>query len=304
MNELELLARALGFIFVIGLGYTLKAKGIVRREDATIFSSLVMNITLPASLLVASATAQVSIDLYVPFILGILCNLFLDMVGYWEAKKSGQQTSVGLMQLSGYNIGTFTLPFVQAFFPLSSLLSVIVFDAGNAIMVLGGNYSIAASVDEEQERMTVATFIKNLSRSVPLVVYLVSLSLAVCSIKLPRELISALTIASNANPFLAMLMLGILLDLKLSWKEISRLAYLLSLRLGANILIAGVIYFLLPIDKTMKIMLLVCLVSPISVMSPIYALKLGSRSAEPANVNSLSILVSLVMMVLLIFLFV
>ncbi|MFH6656656.1 AEC family transporter [Streptococcus suis] len=171
-------------------------------------------------------------------------------------------------------------------------------------MVLGGNYSIAAGVDEEQERMTVATFIKNLSRSVPLVVYLVSLSLAVCSIKLPRELISVLTIASNANPFLAMLMLGILLDLKLNWKEISRLVYLLSLRLGANILIAGVIYFLLPIDKTMKIMLLVCLVSPISVMSPIYALKLGSRSAEPANVNSLSILVSLVMMVLLIFLFV
>ncbi|HEM5122064.1 TPA: transporter [Streptococcus suis] len=295
---MTIIARALGFIFVIGLGYTLKVKGIVRREDATIFSSLVMNITLPVSLLVASATAQVSIDLYVTFILGILCNLFLDMVGYWEAKKSGQQTSIGLMQLSGYNIGTFTLPFVQAFFPLSSLLSV------NAIMVLGGNYSIAAGVDEEQERMTAATFIKSLSRSVPLVVYLVSLSLAICSIKLPRELISALTIASNANPFLAMLMLGILLDLKLNWKEISRLAYLLSLRLGANILIAGVIYFLLPIDKTMKIMLLVCLVSPISVMSPIYALKLGSRSAEPANVNSLSILVSLVMMVLLIFLFV
>ncbi len=76
MNELELLARALGFIFVIGLGYTLKVKGIVRREDARIFSSLVMNVTLPASLLVASATTQVSIDLYLPFILGILCNLF------------------------------------------------------------------------------------------------------------------------------------------------------------------------------------------------------------------------------------
>ncbi len=55
MNELELLARALGFIFVIGLGYTLKVKGIVRREDARIFSSLVMNVTLPASLLVASS---------------------------------------------------------------------------------------------------------------------------------------------------------------------------------------------------------------------------------------------------------
>ncbi len=56
------------------------------------------------------------------------------------------------MQLSGYNIGTFTLPFVQAFFPASSLLSVIVFDAGNAIMVLGGNYSIATGIDVEKRR--------------------------------------------------------------------------------------------------------------------------------------------------------
>ncbi|MDQ8758743.1 hypothetical protein [Streptococcus ruminantium] len=53
----------------------------------------------------------------------------------------------------------------------------------------------------------------------------------------------------------------------------------------------------------MKIMLLICLASPISVMSPVYALKLGSYSAEPANLNSLSILVSLVLMMLLIFMF-
>ena len=135
MKELELLTRAFSFICVIGLGYILKIQGIVRREDATIFSTLVMNVTLPASLFIASSTAQVSLSLYLPFLLGILCNLLLNLVGYWEAKHSGHQASVGLMQLSGYNIGTFTLPFVQAFFPASSLLSVIVFDAGNAIMV-------------------------------------------------------------------------------------------------------------------------------------------------------------------------
>ncbi|MBY5010020.1 AEC family transporter [Streptococcus suis] len=304
MKELELLTRAFSFICVIGLGYILKIQGIVRREDATIFSTLVMNVTLPASLFIASSTAQVSFSLYLPFLLGIFCNLLLNLVGYWEAKHSGHQASVGLMQLSGYNIGTFTLPFVQAFFPASSLLSVIVFDAGNAIMVLGGNYSIATGIDVEKEGMSVTSFFKNISRSIPLMVYLVSLLLASLSIQLPQEILSTLTIASNANPFLAMLMLGILLDLKLNWKEIGRLSYLLFLRVGANILMGALIYFLLPIEQSMKMMLLVCLASPISVMSPIYALKLGSRSAEPANVNSLSILVSLAVMVLLIFLFV
>ncbi|HEM3624737.1 TPA: transporter [Streptococcus suis] len=304
MKELELLTRAFSFICVIGLGYILKIQGIVRREDATIFSTLVMNVTLPASLFIASSTAQVSFSLYLPFLLGILCNLLLNLVGYWEAKHSGHQASVGLMQLSGYNIGTFTLPFVQAFFPASSLLSVIVFDTGNAIMVLGGNYSIATGIDVEKEGMSVTSFLKNISRSIPLMVYLVSLLLASLSIQLPQEILSTLTIASNANPFLAMLMLGILLDLKLNWKEIGRLSYLLFLRVGANILMGALIYFLLPIEQSMKMMLLVCLASPISVMSPIYALKLGSRSAEPANVNSLSILASLAVMVLLIFLFV
>ncbi|HFI0287459.1 TPA: AEC family transporter [Streptococcus suis] len=304
MKELELLTRAFSFICVIGLGYILKIQGIVRREDATIFSTLVMNVTLPASLFIASSTAQVSLSLYLPFLLGILCNLLLNLVGYWEAKHSGHQASVGLMQLSGYNIGTFTLPFVQAFFPGSSLLSVIVFDAGNAIMVLGGNYSIATGIDVEKEGVSVTSFLKNISRSIPLMVYLVSLLLASLSIQLPQEILSTLTIASNANPFLAMLMLGILLDLKLNWKEIGRLSYLLFLRVGANILMGTLIYFLFPIEQSMKMMLLVCLASPISVMSPIYALKLGSRSAEPANVNSLSILVSLAVMVLLIFLFV
>ncbi|NQQ99447.1 transporter [Streptococcus suis] len=304
MKELELLTRAFSFICVIGLGYILKIQGIVRREDATIFSTLVMNVTLPASLFIASSTAQVSFSLYLPFLLGILCNLLLNLVGYWEAKHSGHQASVGLMQLSGYNIGTFTLPFVQAFFPASSLLSVIVFDTGNAIMVLGGNYSIATGIDVEKEGMSVTSFLKNISRSIPLMVYLVSLLLASLSIQLPQEILSTLTIASNANPFLVMLMLGILLDLKLNWKEIGRVSYLLFLRVGANILMGALIYFLLPIEQSMKMMLLVCLASPISVMSPIYALKLGSRSAEPANVNSLSILVSLAVMVLLIFLFV
>ena len=80
MKELELLTRAFSFICVIGLGYILKIQGIVRREDATIFSTLVMNVTLPASLFIASSTAQVSLSLYLPFLLGILCNLLLNLV--------------------------------------------------------------------------------------------------------------------------------------------------------------------------------------------------------------------------------
>lgn len=303
MNEMDLLIRALGFILVIALGYCLKRLNIVSRDDASIFSNLVMNVTLPASLLISATNAPISLNLWLPFVLGILCNLILDRVGYLEAKMSKGDRAVGLMQLSGYNIGTFTLPFVQAFFPVTSLLTVLVFDAGNALMVLGGNYSIAASIGEQQETMTVKAFLKNLIRSVPLLVYMISLVLAGLSITLPASLVSMLSIAGNANPFLAMLMLGILLDLDLDWKRIGRLFYLLLIRLGVNAGVGLLIYVLLPISDSMKIMLLVCLASPISVMSPIYSLKLGSQSAEPANLNSLSILVSLLSIVLLIFLF-
>ncbi|WP_236682951.1 MULTISPECIES: hypothetical protein [unclassified Streptococcus] len=147
----HILMKALGFLAIIGLGYFLKIRRVVKREDAGIFSTIVMNVTLPCALLASASYIQLSAVLLVPLILGFVANLIMDAMGYFRGRKQGAvDKGVSLLQLSGYNIGTFSLPFVQAFFPASYLATVLLFDTGNAFMVLGGNYTLAASLNRQK----------------------------------------------------------------------------------------------------------------------------------------------------------
>lgn len=217
----EILIRALGFLLVIALGYMLKLRKVVRREDAGIFSAIVMNVTLPCTILVSASSVQLGEGLLIPLLFGFAMNLVMDGIGYWEARGRGSQIqSIGLVQISGYNIGTFILPFVQAFFPVSYLVPVLLFDAGNALMVLGGNYTLAVGLDSEREKMRIASIVRNLFGSIPFAVYLLTFAFSSLNLQIPSRILSITSIVASANPFLAMLMLGILLDLKLDRKKI------------------------------------------------------------------------------------
>ncbi|CRH85146.1 Uncharacterised protein [Chlamydia trachomatis] len=148
---IAILVKAFGFVLVIGLGYALKGVGIVKKEDAKIFSTIVLNVTLPCALVASASAVKLSGLLVIPLILGLACNLLMDAIGYWEARKGSiVEKRAGMVQISGFNIGTFSLPFIQTFFPASYLTGVLLFDTGNALMVLGGNYTLAASLNHEK----------------------------------------------------------------------------------------------------------------------------------------------------------
>ncbi|WP_238336210.1 AEC family transporter [Streptococcus suis] len=111
--------RALGFVFVMGIGYLLRHRGLVKKEEARIFSTILMNVTLPSALLLSSQSMKVEQIALLPFFLGIVANLCLLVAGYVVWRKDRQKQAAVMVGLSGYNIGTFTLPFVQAFFRLA-----------------------------------------------------------------------------------------------------------------------------------------------------------------------------------------
>ncbi|WP_394405211.1 AEC family transporter [Streptococcus sp. 20-1249] len=300
-----ILLKAFGFMLVIGLGYYLKMVGIVEKKDVKIFSTIVMNVTLPCALLASASEVKLSGLLLIPLLLGFASNLIMDAVGYWEARKgSSVEKGSAIVQISGFNIGTFSLPFIQAFFPASYLSSVLLFDTGNALMVLGGNYTLAASLNHEKEPMTFKMIIKNLFSSLPFKVYLVTLLLAAVHISIPQGILTVTNIAGNANPFLAMLMLGMMVDVQVNKEEMHRLAKLSFTRLSMVVLMGILVYFLLPLPLEMRQMLTICIASPISVIAPVYVMQLGGDSSESANLNSLSILCSLLVMTFLIILFV
>lgn len=300
----EILIRAMGFITIIALGYFLKLKRIVKREDAKVLSAIVMNVTLPAALLTSASEVQLDSGIVIPLVLGFAMNLVMDWVGYWEARNRGIiAKSAGMVQISGYNIGTFTLSFVQAFFPAAYLVPVILFDTSNALMVLGGNFTIAANLNRQKEAMSLGDIFRNLFGSVPFAVYLVTFVFAALGLRIPQSVLSITNIAANANPFMAMLMLGMMIELKLHKQEILALFRLLGLRLLVSFLAALAFYFLLPVPMVMRQMLIICVFSPISVVAPVYAMRLGSTTSQAANLNSLSILSNLFIMTILVLLF-
>lgn len=299
-----ILVRAIGFLMVIALGYVLKLQKIVRREDAGIFSAIVMNVTLPCAILASASSVRLGGGVIISLLLGFVMNLVMDGIGYWEARGRGSRAqSIGLVQISGYNIGTFTLPFVQAFFPVTYLVPVLLFDTGNALMVLGGNYTLATSLDWEREKMGLTNIVRNLFGSIPFAIYLLTFVLSGLGLQIPSQILSFTSIAANANPFLAMLMLGIMIDVQIEKEDFLHLIRLLFLRLGISSIAAMAMYFLLPAPLVVRQMLVVCVFSPISVVAPVYALKLGSQSSEAANLNSLCILTNLVIMTVLVVLF-
>lgn len=105
-------------------------------------------------------------------------------------------------------------------------------------MVLGGNFTLAANLNRKQEAMSLGDILRNLFGSIPFAVYLVTFLLAALDLQVPQPILSITNIAANANPFLAMLMLGIMIDLRLQKQDIQDLFRLLGLRLLVSLLAA------------------------------------------------------------------
>ncbi len=300
----NILIKAFGFILVICLGYFLKAKGLCTREHGKFLSTVIMNVTLPCALLSSINNVQINGLLLLALLIGLVANVITNIAGFTLMKgKEKMDQGLGMINMSGFNIGTFTLPFVQSFFPASSIIYVCMFDTGNSLMCLGGTFMAASMVVESNEKTSVLEIIKKLFSSIPFCTYIVLFFLSLFHIAIPQPILTIASVPGNANAFLAMLMIGIMLELKLDLSEIKTIKTLLAGHYIIIAILALAIYFLLPVNMIMKKMLVLALFAPVSGVAPVFSARLGSSSPVPAAINSLSILISISILTTLILLF-
>lgn len=301
---LDIFIKALGFILIIVIGFLLKTKGICKREHGQFLSTIIMNITLPCALLSSINNLEITPILLIALLIGFLGNIITNVAGYLiTPKETPLNRALSMINTSGYNIGTFTLPFVQTFFPASAIAYVCLFDTGNALMCLGGTFTAASTVVSNDEKPTFHSIIKKLFSSIPFCTYIVSFFLSLFHIAIPEQILSITSIAGNANAFLAMLMIGILLEIKLDFSQIKTIQKIIVTRYTISIALSLCVYFLLPVDIVVRKMIVLCLFAPVSSVAPVFSSKLGSNSPVPAAVNSLSIIISIVILTGLILLF-
>ena len=302
----NVLLRSLGFLLVILATFTLKKVGMFRKEDGQFLAKLMMNVTMPCVLLSAGKNIEFSPQLLIAFGLGICSNLILIACGLTSAsltRYDSKTKGIYVINCAGFNVGSFALPFVQYFFDSSVLSYLCMFDIGNAIMGLGINNTIGGAVAKTGEKPSVQGTIKNLFSNPPFSVYLIVIFFAILHISLPEGLLTVVSIAGNANAFVAMGMIGLLLEISMPKGDAGKIFQVLLTRLIGQAIVSLLIWFLLPLPEQAKMVLILCIVTPITSMAPVFTKKMVGDSDIPAAANSLSIPIALGIMTALVLIF-
>ena len=203
-----------------------------------------------------------------------------------------------MLNLSGYNIGTFAMPFVAGFLPPTGFLATCLFDAGNAIMCTGGTYALANSVPTPHSicpsRVSCATSFVH-----PFCIYLIMIVMAFLHLALPHPVIIFTKIAGDANAFLCMLMIGVNINLQMDSKSFRCLIKHITVRYALSAVLAFLFYRYLPFSLEIRQAMAVTRPGPFLFAGLIFTMKLKGDVIMAGNICSLSILLSTIAMTIL-----
>lgn len=301
----EVIIQGVTFIIIICIGFILKKVGVFKKEDANVLATIIMNITLPCALLSSANGIEMSPLIFVLILMGILANVITIFIGYFISRKEHRVIrGVYMLNTSGFNIGNFVLPFVQAFFPGMGVIYLCSFDIGNAIMGLGITYALASYVASGESDFKLSDLFKKLFSSIPFDVYIIIFILSIFKLSIPDPIVKITSIIGAGNGTLAMLMIGILLEIKISKRERKMVFHILTYRVLAVIFLALVTYFVLPIPILAKQILILAYVAPLSTVASVFSKRIGYEGDLPAATNSLTIIISMCCTLVLLLIFV
>ena len=302
---LDVIITSLTFVLIIVIAYTLKKLKVLKKQDANILATIIMSVTLPCALLTSANGISLDITIIILIMVGILSNMLMIVVGYIASRK-GRPVLKGtyMINVSGYNIGNFILPFIQAFYPGMGVVYLCSFDIGNALMGLGITYALADHVASGENSFSLQETLKKLFSSIPFDVYLLIFLMAIFQLQFPSFVLSIATTIGAGNSFLAMMMIGLMLEVKVSSHEALHVIKIMILRIVGNLLLAGILFMILPVPLLARQILIMALLAPLSSVSAVFSQKIGYSGDMPATTNSLSIIISIVSMFILLLIFV
>lgn len=283
----EILISAFSLLFIIFLGYLFKRFGIFSKADGNRLSQIILNLTLPAAIVVNLAQLNVSFNITALIAIAVFFTLVqLLFLRLFKGRQSQRKLSFSLYMGSGFNIGNFTLPFAQSFIPQAIPL-ISLFDIGNSIMLAGGTGLVVEALTGENYVFNLKAFLQKLGRSVPFMCYLVLLLLRTASIAIPEMLITVVAPIASANTFLSMFMIGLYLEFKLPHYAWLLVLKTLLLRYTIGLILVVIVYFT-PINQLMKLVLSILAVTPIPIFNVMNAVLSGSDEESVGFCSSLS----------------
>ena len=267
----DILYRAAAYLLIIALGVFLKKVGFFHEQDFRTLAKILLNITLPCAIIYSFSKVDFQISLLTVTVLSLFVGILMMFIAFFTSRMTGKKENIpfDILNLSGYNIGNFCLPFAQSFLEPLSLLGITLFDMGNAFYCNGGAKAVAEVFKNSIHRMpgtetATKTQLKNslktmgraLSRSTPFLVYF---------------------------GMLIVLILGIPIHV----------IRILFTRYAVTISFAAIAFFYLPFPLQIRQALVLAFLSPIASACPAYTDALGEDYELSSTINSISMLISI-----------
>ncbi len=304
---LDVIIKVLSFVLIILVGIAASRSGTLGEGADRLVSKIVFNLTLPAAIIRAFQTAEFDPALLGLIGLGFAANVipfFLSLVAYRNYPQD--ERIVQQANVSGLNIGCFGLAFVQAFFPASGVVATCLFDAGNSLMCTGGAWALMRALvlgtDYSSLRDRLKVFARTLFTSVPFDCYVVLVAMGLLGLSLPSQVITLIEPIANANSFLSMFMLGLMIRFSVNGRKAVELARILGWRLALAVVLSLSALFLLPLDAEVRTVVAVLAWAPAASTGPLYTLWAGGDEGLAGMANALTVLVGVVVMTALVLL--
>lgn len=278
-------AKVMSLAAFIVLGHLLRRFNILKDQAFAAISALVMNVTLPCV---------------------ILTNIIFLVWGLFLSRNIAdtQWRDFVRLNVGGYSVGPFAVPYVQSFFPTTGLMATCMFDVGNCVMAGGGTFAVIAGTRVKTTLWrTVKLVVSKLVRSGPLVTFAFVGLMSVLDMRLPDGVITSTAIGAHANTFLCMIMIGESISFSMGGGKMGKVLKLLASRWVVCILIALGVWHFLPFEEEIRMALTLTCLSPIPAMSLVFTAQLDGEIAMAANMSSLSVGCSIIGMSVALMLF-
>lgn len=299
---MEKIVEPVVFLCIILLGYGFKRIGWCKTDDYRILQKIVFNLLLPSAVIVSFIDNTHDMSLLWVALFGFCASVIPILVIYLVTGKTPLGSrAFYMLNGSGFNIGCFALPVVQALMGPGAAVALVMFDIGNSVMMSAGMNAVTTQLlridethplsEEEQakplgpkpprkpmdrdarwlqRRATFHRIARNFYSSPAFMTYMLMLLVMVSGFVIPQWVGTILQPFSNANAFCSMFMVGMLMDIPRSATDAKRVGTVIAWRWLFAFIFAAAAWFLLPIDPELrKAVIFVCF-APVGVFSTLF----------------------------------
>lgn len=296
-----ILVRAAMFLLLVLLGYFLKRIGLLSKEDGVLLSKIVLNITLPAAILVSFRSFVFDLRFFLIPLTSMAAICVMLAIGYELTKGKGRDTRIFYMlALPAYNIGNFTLPFVSSFLGADGVIGSCLFDMGNSPFCLGMDYTFTAMAIGESEGEKMWKQVVSVFKRPAFSTYCLMILLALFRLHLPDAVFDFAGLISPANAPMAMLMIGLMLEFRFDRTKLKDAVLVNVLRLLMAAVVAFLVFNFAPFSHAVRKAVAITAFAPISSAGPAFIAQLKGDVALAGFASTISIILALILIPLLI----